>query len=113
MTSVKTNGCKGFIVYLICEQDAIPKKSVSTTNRTFLILNKWTLEQPPKSHPSQPATFRADCRVFVVNVILKLVEKTPMRYSFVGSSTCLAPKNIANNKKSASLQMGCLILTLS
>ena len=69
-------------------------------------------QEPPKP-ASQPATFRADCRVFAVNVILKLVEKTPMRYSFVGSSTCLAPKNIANNKKSASLQMGCLILTLS
>ena len=38
----------------------------------------------------------------MVNIILKLVEKTPMRYSFVRSSTCLAPKNIANNQKSAS-----------
>ena len=42
--------------------------------------------------------FRADCRVAVLNI----VEKTLMRYSFVRSSTCLAPKNIANNKKSAS-----------
>ena len=46
--------------------------------------------------------FRADCRVVVVNIILKLVEKTPMRYCFVRSSTCLALKNIANKQKSAS-----------
>ena len=46
--------------------------------------------------------FRADCRVVVVNIILKLVEKTSMRYSFVRPSTCLAAKNIANNKKSSS-----------
>ena len=46
--------------------------------------------------------FSPDCRVVVVNIILKSVEKTPMQYSFVHSSTCLAPKNIANTKKSAS-----------
>ena len=38
----------------------------------------------------------------MVNAILKSVEKTPMRCSFVPSSTSLAPKNSANNKKSAS-----------
>ena len=43
-----------------------------------------------------------DCWIVVVNINLKLVVKTPMWYSFVCSSTSLAPKNILNDKKSAS-----------
>ena len=38
----------------------------------------------------------------LVNIILKLVEETPMQFSFVCSSTPLALKNIVNNKKSSS-----------
>ena len=48
------------------------------------------------------AGFCVDCRIVLVNIILKLVEKTPMRYSVVCSSTWLALKNIANNKKALS-----------
>ena len=68
-------------------------------HRTFFILIKWRSEQPLKlllkifKLPQEKKhAFHADCRVVVVNMILKLVEKTPMSCSFVRSSTCLAPK---------------------
>ena len=38
----------------------------------------------------------------LVNITLKLVEETHMQFSFVRSSTRLALKNIASNKKSSS-----------
>ena len=36
MTLVKTNGCKGFIVYLICDQDAIPNKKCLNDKQNLL-----------------------------------------------------------------------------
>ena len=101
---------------LICKQDAIPNdKHFKKLNKKWLnhkqnLLDTHQMDIGAATQASLKdleitsgkQTFRADCQVVVVNIILKLVEKTPMRYSFVHSSTCLAPQNIANNKKSAS-----------
>ena len=114
---------------LLCKQDGIPDdKYFKKLDKKWLndkqnLLDTYQMDMRAATQASlkdlqitsgKKQAFRTDCRVFVVNIILKLVEKTPVRYSFVRSSTCLDPKSIANNKKSAHslrhLQMGCLIL---
>ena len=56
------------------------------------------------------AGFCVDCRIVLVNIILKLVEKTPMRYSVVFSSTWLALKILQITRKHS---VGCLIFKRS
>ena len=99
---------------LICKQDAIPndkdfkkldkkclndKQNLLDTHQMDIGATTQTSLKDLQITSGKKQAFRADCRVVVINIILKLVEKTPMQYSFVRSSTCLAPKNIANNKK--------------
>ena len=102
---------------LLCKQDGIPDgKYFKKLDKKWLndkqnLLDTYQMDIRAATQASlkdlqitsgKKQAFRTDCRVVVVNIILKLVEKTPVRYSFVRSSTCLDPKSIANNKKSAS-----------
>ena len=102
---------------LICKQDAIPNdkdfkkldEKWLNEKQNFLDTHQMDIGAATQASAKdlqitsgKKQAFRAECRDVVVNIILKLVEKTPMRYSFVRSSTRLTPRNIANNKKSAS-----------
>ena len=81
MTLVKTNGCKGFIVYLICDQDAIPNKKCLNDKQNLLDTQQMDIgaatQERSSNYLKKRQPFCADCRVFVVNVILKSDSHLP------------------------------------
>ena len=48
--------------------------------------------------PEKTRKFKADCGDVIKSVILKFVEKTPLRYNFVRLSSALVPKHIVENR---------------
>ena len=63
--------------------------------------------------PEKTRKFKADCRDIIQSVILKFVEKTPLKYNFVRLSSALVPKHIVENREKYSNRFRLLVDGLS
>ena len=63
--------------------------------------------------PEKTRKFKADCGDVIKSVILKFVEKTPLRYNFVRLSSALVRKHVVENREKYSDRFRFLVDGLS